>query len=1347
MATQTLSITKDTYTSNYSASTLNTNYGSSTNLAYGQTQGKFYYLWLEVPLPTGETIESVKVSLTHPVTNKPAGTVDIGIPSAPWSQSTLTWNNQPSITWVATRALPAKATNERYEIDLTGIDLTNGVVITRNDNDFYYASSYETTTAAYRPEVVVTTSDGTPRTVVAGPMFGSGSMPDAAGYGNIQRLNITDDALVSIDAPTTNYGTSATMLLGTNRFGLFKVPAISGSDATTSAKLYVKSTATNVGSLPFSIYAITSAWDEGSVTWNTRPTTELVRSVSYDAKTTGLYEFDITGVDQGFGVAISGPGISMMTAENADTTGRPYVLAATAPVANASLSADAITATGNMPDPLVVATDSVSAAASPMTASAAMGDAQASTEQVIDVALTAEPMTAEATWPTTAGFSDPYTAVAEAMAGTGEAVDASVSTTRGVKFKTTPATASARMVDGLVNGQKPALSEDNDTYLAAILAAAPKTYFRLSESGTEQPRLGTGTLIHHGTQTGLNDAPNGRHSVYMDGAAYLEQTEGGIGVEESLVTSGNPARTTVEFSFRTTKRDQFIMAGRDDLTRSQGSEAVPAFELYLKDGKISFRSHYWNRSPWDFTGFKDLADGQWHHIAIRSQEVDSSSTGTDRNEGVEIWVDGKFEIRRVRAPYEQFGNLGVTPIVGFPDYIGSRPSGFDGYNFGALPTGMGFVGDMTEFSFFSRKLTGEEIPRHYYAFKGWTPIEVEPIESFAFMTDGNKGRGNQKRALYLWWSEESTAYWRDGGASGPVGMNFDPLPAAKGKYSGTYNLNGFKVFAKSIVNKASGVPYRDARTDMPSLINLETDINIDDYDAIFFGDWPDSGAEVEFYEFTFPGERERLIEQLRWANNKGINLMVTQPRLAVDLGIIDRVEFVPTLREQMDPLAAALSPGQTLAQGGAAGLYDYGSAVKFPWNIVATSGVEGNASVGSSFNGQPQNLDPVFLANKAFFYADHNFNNRFRVRALIEGLTDIPSYMISDAIWHRDYDLWGNYIRAFKYLHREDGLRIGDEFLIHGTDPGWVDGDHRTTSGSTWERYGRPKGYYATPLANVKAGTVVTTFGAKHWFEKSQVDNPYMDYATTIVLQPGDKLAGKPVGGRIFVNFTEQPNQHRLDVPVQKVPANDELPYTYKAETPEQREWEWSETRFAFNTSTLGGGAGTTVTITLPDGTTSQVPITNTGSGLSMVNINPLFPTENKPRWDMVRRGFAWLQERVEIDPGAVTVGAEPMTAEASMPNAPVSSERDVSVNAEQMLGTATLVRPAEGVVSDVEVRALPMTATGRFTGSNKTIKVQPMTGNAEVVENFEMVSATGEQVILTLHGLDLVTLYLKEEA
>lgn len=1157
-------------------------------------------------------------------------------------------------------------------------------------------------------------------------MTASTTNPDAVGQGNVRTIAVTEDSYVWGSGPNTNYGSDTSLKRGGGYLIYAKVPTITPDSgyAVTDVKLVLTRIATHT-SAGYTVSRNTSDWSEGTLTYNNKPSdTALGGTVTDPGGATGekwILDIDDVLSQTNYGLNIGGGNQrDFASSEHATTAYRPYIEYTLVPQQNASYNAQVATASATLPDPTVDATDTVSASGQPLTASALIVDPNVTITG--DRILEAEEMQSFVDMPG-GSWSGPRDVFAEVITASAEAVDPDIDVQVGAVVTAQPfeATAAWRQPTS-VNDNPIVQPEGEDNYFLRVFAEAPKMWFRLNDTGSlALDRMGGYDGIYHNVGVGQFNGPDSRHSVHFDGTASIEQEEpAGTNVDEALMTSGR-ARSTLEFSFRTSKANSFLMVTRDatsnPTTLTQTANAPR--ELYLRDGKISLRAHFYpnslgkKRDPYEFTGFRNLADNEWHSVVIKGYKTLAGE------EGVEIWVDGKFEVRRTEFS-------GAVPLLGFPDWIGSRPDTVDGDNIGALPSTLNFVGDMSEVVFYDHLVSDHEIARHFYDFMGWNPIEASPMEAFAFTPADHKGKGNQKRALVLDWYAQEDGY-SIGGDGWNNKMNFNPVAG-----QGT-DFSGYKLFRKS-VDDNNGQSYRDPVTDVPTLIDLEHDVDIDDYDVIMFSDWPDEGSEMDDINLFFPGAYERLLTQLRWANNRGVGLFVTHPRLAVDLGIVDRVEFVSTLEEN----------AYTNSQGNAFGLYDYGSAAKFPWNISASVGLQGWAGTGSMYSGEAMNANPNFLSGKAFFYGDTNKNDRFRVRATIEGLTDIPSYMIQDAIYHKDYDIYGWQSAAFKYLHRLDGLHIGDEFIFHGTDFGQ---DYDAVSADfTDVRLGRWFGYYATPLANVKAGTVVTTFGAKHWKGTSEVDNPYKDYATTIVLQPGDSLKGTPVGGKIYVNFTEQPSRQPEAVAIQVLPEDDEdFPATYRPDTDEQRQWEWSETRKSL-ANTGNQESSTLIQVVMPNNETIGISVgSGGGANLSMTRSTNLFPIEWQISWQMNRRGLYWLMDRPEQAEGDNIQRVTPVEATGSMPNPSVVAERDADTSAPAFVALAQMPKVAEDSTGDVDIVTLPLTASVEFTGYSKVIGAAPMVAEAELVENFDMVHATGEQVVLTLHGVD-ATLYLKEE-
>lgn len=1181
--------------------------------------------------------------------------------------------------------------------------------------------------------LMVDPSVGVGKTYTAQAMTASALMPaDSTGYGNVIKRYITDDVNVDVNFATSNFANDTTFNPRSvaGNYALIKPAPIGitlgGGLELVDTKLVI-TRLNSASQTTMGIYRITSDWVENTVTWNTKPTMTFVKNVVIPAGgANAVIELDVADVlsTTNYGIALASDNSGSHAFLSSEySSNQPYMKYTTAQQGNGGYTAQPMTASALMPESTTTATSTVSIGSTPMTAAATM--APGDVYIVSGTLVLADAMTAFAEITSNNVFAITVSQTADVMTAAGSMVDPDVDTQVGVVFNAPALTANAMAKQpSAVNGAAIIENELDDKFFVRVMESTPTYWYRLNDTGAlatnrMNPAGPKGNYV--GVTTGQFNGPDGRHSVYFDGNAYIKQNEGG---SEEFSTPIN----TVEFSIRTNKSNQFIMASNDERAGSVSNTPLGVRELFLKNGKIGYR-YYGSANPnvpVEFVGFKNIADGNWHRIAVVSNQTNNDSTN-----GVSIYIDGQLEIRRSTA----------VQWTGFPDYIGSRPLAFltSGPWAGTtmLNAAQSFVGDMSEVVFNATMLSKEDITRRYYDFMAWNPIEVDPIEAFAFMTDGNKGTGNRKRVLYLWWFPTTDGVSANLGGNGK--MNFDPslqtgtANSLKGK-TGTFQIDDSIVDAMAINGG-----YRDPVTDLPSFIDLTYHVDISNYDSIWFGDWPDEGYEEDALQGISGGffpAKEKFISQLRTVNDAGVGLLVTHPRMAVDLGIINRVEYVPNL------IGGLSNPG---LQGNAGGLYDYGSAAKFPWNITADAGLIGAGNAGAIGTGVTMNVDPAYLDFKALFYEDHNYVNKFRVRATISGLTDIPSYMMKDAIKHVDRDVWGETLVAWDLVDRRGGLVIGDEFIFNGTNPAEQDWE----PSSSIAQFGRPFGYYAVPIANVKAGTVVTTFGATHWQNRAEVENPYKDYATTIALDRGDVLAGRPVGGRIFVSFTEAPYMLKQSFQVDIIPGStwDDgtavWPNGYTPDTAAQREWDLSMTRATATNTTINGKVVETQVI-MPDGSISVTRAA--GDGLVMSTLNLLFRRAAVGRWDMTRRGLWWVARGTKPVAGEKRVAAEAMTATATMVQPVVVAQKDGGYKAQPMVALAQMTKAAEDSTGDVDIYTLPMTASAEMTGYSKRVMAEPMTAHAEMVENFDMVHATGEQVVLTLHGVD-ATLYLKEEA
>lgn len=157
---ETLSVSEDTFVSNFSSSSMDTNYATSIAITYGVNGATTYNSYFNLPTPVlseGESISGAKLTLYNRYVAKTAGTVQLYKPNASWTETTITWNNQPSSTFIKDQSVPSTAIDQAYEVDLTGIDLTNGISLRKAVGEYYQIHSSEyVDNVALRPTITYT---------------------------------------------------------------------------------------------------------------------------------------------------------------------------------------------------------------------------------------------------------------------------------------------------------------------------------------------------------------------------------------------------------------------------------------------------------------------------------------------------------------------------------------------------------------------------------------------------------------------------------------------------------------------------------------------------------------------------------------------------------------------------------------------------------------------------------------------------------------------------------------------------------------------------------------------------------------------------------------------------------------------------------------------------------------------------------------------------------------------------------------------------------------------------------------------------------------------------------------
>lgn len=809
------------------------------------------------------------------------------------------------------------------------------------------------------------------------------------------------------------------------------------------------------------------------------------------------------------------------------------------------------------------------------------------------------------------------------------------------------------------------------------------------------------------------------------------------------------ATWTMELMIQTTKKNQFLTSAFYGGDPSSSVSRKKRTGIRLKDGKIAFTGlidstlgMLNSNTEIQFTGFKDIADGEWHHVIIQRR-----GDGVDQNTPrMQVWIDGKLDIQR-------FGAFAYCP--GQIGYNSNDPDAYSDFNISAISINRG--------SFVLER----EIILNYLASFNIIPVKAPVATANAEIGQGSKAAGNRPRALMLYFWPTSTAqltgnfnypgFTSTESADVLTTLDYFTKPPQEYEgwdvfpvdvtgrwvsdlvkveaYGGVENIGqtNFIQFVGPLQNTRNAPfalvntagTFKDPITDAARYIDLINDIDLSKFDMIMFKNYPNESREKD----AFTGEEvvdayfnlresklfEDFLKSLRAAVDTGLSLMVATPQLALDLKIVDRIETVPDMDDNLatDPYA----PTQMTDS----------SAAALP-------------------------TPPEY--NPPLGWEDTWKNNRTRIVNTHPDITDYPALVKTQQAFWRSTDefRWGGADRVFVRYEHKDALAVGDEFVISTTG---ADGRNNL------------QGYQAAPFENVKAGKIITAFANTIRRGLDEIENPYRNYAQSIILEPGDVLDGTQVGGKIFVNFTEEINKCQESGSVELIsPYWINYAYENGAISLEERdelltkEFVEEETpywsvdgmhllqqagqQFTLDTNLDRDGlqkAAVKVRKVSKNGGISfrSVP---SGSVFFSVEYSWAYPMAGFEVPSMPTRGFRWLSNR-EVLEGTV-IRPQAFAAAAEMPNAAGVPDRVFNFNAQSMVATAEL--PETNFSSgERKVNALPMTATATIVKPGSTIGVLPMRSNVSMFDNSRSNVASEDQVVLYLMHVDPI-LYIRED-
>ena len=856
---------------------------------------------------------------------------------------------------------------------------------------------------------------------------------------------------------------------------------------------------------------------------------------------------------------------------------------------------------------------------------------------------------------------------------------------------------------------------------------------------------------------------------------------------------------TMETMIRTTKANQYLAAGYllGDVTSSVSRDKRSG--IRLKDGKIAFTNikdrslgRLTSLDSIAFTGFKNIADGEWHHLIIQYRDDD------DR---IQVWIDGKLDIQR-------YGETSYAPIQ-----IGYNSNDIDAYSdFEVSAIAINKESFVLE----------REIKLNYFAAIGHTPFEATPATAEVGIGQESRARGNRGRALmlYFWPTFNAKSGYYASGFDNPLGTTgwnttdkdqgrepFDydtfyglttyltdevqkfydwdvfPLPV-KRFYSGdTYRGDKHPLLNESVMisQGTQGRTYVDPVTENYRYVNLMEDVyDLDQYDAIFFRNYPDQSREQdeaglnsktevdEYFNLQDKTLFKEFLTNLRQAvDTYNISLFVTNPQLAVDLGIIRAATPVPLMRNE-------------------------GTFIDGEWSDNRAPVVTGRVKN----DGTPLDLVNEYGAG----WYDTFFNDKHRVINTLEYLTDDNTFIWTDYAYYQNADQneYGGPNRLYKrYENRPYGLQVGDEFVFADS--------------------GNPKfrlPYQAIKPEDLLAGIPITALSNTIWNQSRdsyvQAENPYKDYITTVALPVGTELQGKLTGGKIFVSFSENlatsvtsgstqwdtnnTEYHLFDMATEywvniaynaNIITNEErLSYLAGTSTTQpplkligdtiSQYWSlngnYLVSQLTARTDNLKGFVGADLFGLTIDplsykrtrGGLAQLPTSNSvrlrdalgrfasggGSGSLQggnlktfaVSIGRTYNTGTLFIPSINTRGLWWLSDKVRLK----ATGAVALKATAQMPNPAVTADHPGGALASPMLATAMILE-TNFKPSNVSYPVLPMTATATINNfGGRANYTSPMTATV-LMKQPSISFVDAEEVVVYLGHVDPI-LYLRRE-
>lgn len=698
--------------------------------------------------------------------------------------------------------------------------------------------------------------------------------------------------------------------------------------------------------------------------------------------------------------------------------------------------------------------------------------------------------------------------------------------------------------------------------------------------------------------------------------------------------------------------------------------------------------------------------------------------------GFEIWVDGELDVRSA-----SFNSTHIAPIV---KSLGGRTTVVTGQapGGGAIRirrSEQGFTGTLTSIvgRFNTESINALSSYTYDYADMPRFPQEAKIIKHAAIdpptikqlaalalyeaniqSVDAANASAeliqptvstNVKKILRLYWTADQTVgtnFGTSANAEDIVVDTYSVLYQLSNNPSHVYNVDAAlrdgmtdpETAAKPVVINR----WKDANG-IDRLFNINTDINLDEYNTIIFMDYPDNSDEIDAVlpnnNFVYiEDQMNQFINRLKTAVANGKSLYVSSPTLAIKLGIIKAETVVTQTYDANDTVSASINP----------------------------------------FNA---------LASTKYF--DTHRNNKYEIVKEIAGITDVASYTMVDAI---AYERGLNDEYHLKYENKANGLKIGDQMIIPGLPllPSQLNKDYAgyinnritnlhvitETDILSGEPVAKLSGTnYVTTLVLRPGDFIGSTRIAGRVFVNFVEDALTMglDEYNYAIIQTG-LTSGKPDENKETIkwNYSTSRTTRKL------APATNVI----------------SNTGIYGQTSPTNGGGGPIVQAPTSS-TFGNIRVDHDSNNETFISSiyfdasSEKYSTEKVRIASMTFRGINWLTSYSYNN--VTNVGVDVMTGSVESGDSIATLEFSTSKTVTPMYAGFALLPPAEDGKSTMVIRPLPEFADASMVNLS-TVVAKPMTAAAMMKENLDALWIGGNIINLTIHELEKITLYIQKE-